>query len=142
MALRTAAAAKPLFIWTSASCAAPLAPVATATMPTAASRRRPAHAPSPLSMSDSFRGAAWPSANPQRDQRENFAPACSWIALTGHGRARRMLGNESAVNGSSHDVTELLQAWSAGDVSARDRLMPLVYRELRRRAAARLWRER
>ena len=53
-----------------------------------------------------------------------------------------MLGNESAVNGSSHDVTELLQAWSAGDVSARDRLMPLVYRELRRRAAARLWRER
>ena len=28
-------------------------------------------------------------------------------------------------------VTELLQAWSAGDRAALDRLMPLVYRELR-----------
>lgn len=43
---------------------------------------------------------------------------------------------------SSHDVTELLHAWSAGDVGARDRLVPLVYQELRRRAAAHLRRER
>jgi RNA polymerase sigma factor (TIGR02999 family) len=40
-----------------------------------------------------------------------------------------------------HDVTELLRAWSDGDSSARDRLMPLVYDELRRRAAAYLRRE-
>jgi RNA polymerase sigma factor (TIGR02999 family) len=40
-----------------------------------------------------------------------------------------------------HDVTELLRAWSDGDSGARDRLMPLVYDELRRRAAAYLRRE-
>ena len=43
---------------------------------------------------------------------------------------------------SSHEVTELLHAWSAGDAGARDRLVPLVYQELRRRAAAYLRRER
>jgi RNA polymerase sigma factor (TIGR02999 family) len=41
-----------------------------------------------------------------------------------------------------HDVTALLQAWSAGDANARDVLMPLVYQELRRQAAGRLRRER
>jgi RNA polymerase sigma factor (TIGR02999 family) len=40
-----------------------------------------------------------------------------------------------------HDVTEILRAWSDGDPGARDRLMPLVYDELRRRAAAYLRRE-
>lgn len=40
------------------------------------------------------------------------------------------------------DVTGLLKAWSAGDASARDALMPLVYQELRRRAAVHLRRER
>jgi RNA polymerase sigma factor (TIGR02999 family) len=40
------------------------------------------------------------------------------------------------------DVTELLRAWSGGDTSAGDRLIPLVYDELRRRAAAYLRRER
>src|SRR6185503_10519853 len=39
-------------------------------------------------------------------------------------------------------VTGLLRAWSRGDVQARDALMPLVYKELRRRAAAYLRRER
>jgi RNA polymerase sigma factor (TIGR02999 family) len=43
---------------------------------------------------------------------------------------------------SDHDVTELLQAWSGGEISARDRLMAVVYEELRHRAAARLRRER
>jgi len=40
------------------------------------------------------------------------------------------------------DVTTLLRAWSRGDLQARDRLMPLVYAELHRRAAAYLRRER
>ena len=40
------------------------------------------------------------------------------------------------------DVTELLQAWSGGDRNALDRLMPLVYHELRRRATAYLRGER
>jgi RNA polymerase sigma factor (TIGR02999 family) len=39
-------------------------------------------------------------------------------------------------------VTRLLQAWSEGDLAARDQLVPLVYDELRRRAAAYLRRER
>lgn len=48
----------------------------------------------------------------------------------------------TAVNASRHDVTALLQAWSAGDVAARDQVMAVVYQELRRRAAAQLRRER
>jgi RNA polymerase sigma factor (TIGR02999 family) len=40
------------------------------------------------------------------------------------------------------NVSELLRAWTRGDVQARDDLVPLVYRELRRRAAAYLRRER
>ena len=43
---------------------------------------------------------------------------------------------------SPGEVTVLLQAWSEGDVAARDRLMPYVYAELRRRAAGQLRRER
>ena len=39
-------------------------------------------------------------------------------------------------------VTELLRAWAAGDLRARDELVPLVYAELRRRAAAHLKGER
>jgi RNA polymerase sigma-70 factor (ECF subfamily) len=42
---------------------------------------------------------------------------------------------------SPEALTRLLQAWSLGDVSARDRLFPLVYAELRRRAAGYLRRE-
>lgn len=40
------------------------------------------------------------------------------------------------------DVTGLLQAWRYGDIDARDRLLTVVYQELRRRAAAHLRRER
>lgn len=39
-------------------------------------------------------------------------------------------------------ITDLLQAWSAGDTRARDELLPLVYDELRRRAAAHVRGER
>ena len=42
---------------------------------------------------------------------------------------------------SAGNVTALLRAWGDGDLAARDQLMPLVYKELRRRAAARLRRE-
>jgi RNA polymerase sigma factor (TIGR02999 family) len=40
------------------------------------------------------------------------------------------------------DITALLQAWRDGEIEARDRLVPVVYDELRRRAAAFLRRER
>ena len=39
------------------------------------------------------------------------------------------------------DVSGLLKAWGSGDLAARDRLIPLVYEELRRRARAYLRRE-
>jgi len=35
---------------------------------------------------------------------------------------------------STHDVTVLLQAWSRGDEEALQKLMPLVYRDLRQAA--------
>jgi RNA polymerase sigma-70 factor (ECF subfamily) len=42
---------------------------------------------------------------------------------------------------SPEALTTLLQAWSRGDVNARDQLFPLIYAELRRRAAGYLRRE-
>ena len=39
-------------------------------------------------------------------------------------------------------ATGLLRAWGRGDLQARDDLLPLVYGELRQRAAAYLRRER
>ena len=42
----------------------------------------------------------------------------------------------------SGPVSGLLRAWGRGDVEAREKLMPLVYEDLRRRAAAYLRRER
>ncbi len=43
---------------------------------------------------------------------------------------------------SSHEITQLLQAWSEGDQAALGRLIPLVYDELHRRAHAYMRRER
>ena len=43
---------------------------------------------------------------------------------------------------SAGEVTRLLKAWNEGDEAARDRLIPVVYQELRRRAAGHLRRER
>jgi hypothetical protein len=34
---------------------------------------------------------------------------------------------------SPHEVTVLLKAWSAGDESAREKLVPVVHRELHQR---------
>ena len=46
------------------------------------------------------------------------------------------------VNRAGVDVSALLQAWGQGHIEARDRVMEVVYQELRRRAAAYLRRER
>jgi RNA polymerase sigma factor (TIGR02999 family) len=43
---------------------------------------------------------------------------------------------------SSGDVTALLRAWGAGDPEAANRLVPVIYQHLRRRAAAYLRQER
>ena len=42
----------------------------------------------------------------------------------------------------THDVTQLLHEWGQGDQAALDRLMPLVYQELRRIAKRNMARER
>jgi len=44
--------------------------------------------------------------------------------------------------GTAGDVTEMLKGWRAGDKDALDRLIPIVYDELRRQAARYLRRER
>lgn len=59
--------------------------------------------------------------------------------MTAAGRA--VLHSGMALPGPE-EITLLLRAWSAGDPGARDRLMPVVYDELRRRAARFLRRER
>ena len=46
------------------------------------------------------------------------------------------------MDNSRHEVTELLRAWTTGDVEARDRALDLLYQELRQRAAVQLRRER
>ena len=46
------------------------------------------------------------------------------------------------VEASACDISRLLRAWSEGDEAAREQLLPLVYDELRRRAARYLRRER
>jgi RNA polymerase sigma-70 factor, ECF subfamily len=43
---------------------------------------------------------------------------------------------------ASHEVTQLLVAWSEGDQAALDRLVPLVYAELRRLATSYMRKER
>ena len=46
------------------------------------------------------------------------------------------------VNAPATSLTALLQAWGKGDLEARDRLLPIVYGELRRQAARQLRSER
>lgn len=64
------------------------------------------------------------------------------------GAERVRTSNRDALAGGGHGapqagvVTGLLRAWGQGDLEAREKLMPLVYEELRRRAAAYLRRER
>jgi RNA polymerase sigma factor (TIGR02999 family) len=51
-------------------------------------------------------------------------------------------GKDRNAQKTSNAVSGLLRAWSKGDARAREKLMPLVYEELRRQAAAYLRRER
>jgi len=51
-------------------------------------------------------------------------------------------GDWRMAGASAHQVTELLQAWSNGDQAALEKLVPLVYRELRRLAQRYVARDR
>ncbi len=57
-------------------------------------------------------------------------------------RARRGRRTDQPLTPRSGEITNLLRAWRLGDLVARDQVMPLVYAELRRRAAAYIRRER
>lgn len=46
------------------------------------------------------------------------------------------------MGGERHDITGILREWSGGNPDALERLLPLVYKELHRQAAAYLRRER
>jgi RNA polymerase sigma factor (TIGR02999 family) len=70
-----------------------------------------------------------------RTKRENIFIPFPRIRLAGEGR---QLVNDP----SPPDVTELLCRWSAGDADAPEKLMPLVYQELRGLARQYLQRER
>ncbi len=54
----------------------------------------------------------------------------------------RMVKDQSVAPGTPLEVTQLLQSWREGDADASERLMPLVYEELRRQARDYLRRER
>jgi RNA polymerase sigma factor (TIGR02999 family) len=75
-----------------------------------------------------------------REGERNVLTGCFALVLTAPGEARQDGG--SVAKSDARDVTTLLYAWREGDVEARDRLMLVVYQELRRRAAAYLRRER
>jgi hypothetical protein len=45
------------------------------------------------------------------------------------------MNGRSVASETQTEATEILQEWSADDEGAHARLMPLVYQELRRRAA-------
>jgi RNA polymerase sigma-70 factor (ECF subfamily) len=51
-------------------------------------------------------------------------------------------GVETAGEPPARDVTQLLRAWSEGDQQALEKLTPLVYRELHRRAHRQMAQER
>jgi RNA polymerase sigma factor (TIGR02999 family) len=51
------------------------------------------------------------------------------------------MASDSTTDSRVHEVTELLRSWRQGDAAALDRLIPLVYGELRRVARSHLRRE-
>jgi RNA polymerase sigma factor (TIGR02999 family) len=57
------------------------------------------------------------------------------VGLTGRRRTAK-IARTDVQPGPAAEVTALLHAWSEGDLEARERLMPIVYADLRRRAAA------
>ena len=61
---------------------------------------------------------------------------------SGRDRERSNTGKQHSDPAESQEITALLAAWNEGNLAARDRLIPLVYDELRRRADAFLRRER
>jgi RNA polymerase sigma-70 factor, ECF subfamily len=63
-------------------------------------------------------------------------------SLDSKGRGAQDPPHRGLLAESPHEVTALLHAWNDGNVAARDRLLTLIYQELRRRAAAHLRRER
>jgi RNA polymerase sigma factor (TIGR02999 family) len=73
--------------------------------------------------------------------RESRVNCVMSVKDTSTARSRKR-SEESQTDHAPGELTALLRAWSRGDLHARDELLPLVYQDLRRRAAAYLRRER
>ena len=73
--------------------------------------------------------------------RENRVNCVMSAKDTSRARSQKPF-EESPTHEGPGELTALLRAWGRGDLHARDELLPLVYEELRRRAAAYLRRER
>src|SRR5436190_891969 len=80
----------------------------------------------PRTLRPAFRGSVRARGRPQARYGRTTGPMCP------ASRARLLAGQ----------ITGLLRAWGDGDAAAGERLMPLIYEELRRRAAGHLRRER
>ena len=70
-------------------------------------------------------------------KRKRAGETCHWIGKIFSRVCGRIIGTPMDET-SPQPVTELLQAWSAGDEKALDRLVPLVYGELRQLAQRRM----
>jgi RNA polymerase sigma factor (TIGR02999 family) len=64
------------------------------------------------------------------------------MSASGTPKAKSSPVDERPARPRADDPSVLLRAWGRGDLHARDELLPLVYEELRRRAAAYMRRER
>jgi RNA polymerase sigma factor (TIGR02999 family) len=62
--------------------------------------------------------------------------------VRGFGGGLRVWRYHHGMTGPRSEVTQLLQQWSDGRQDALDRLLPLIYAELRRLASSYLWHER
>jgi hypothetical protein len=78
-----------------------------------------------------------------RGGKSTIAPSAGRALLDGGKRPSYLCLKETVPPPpADHAVTALLQAWGAGDLGARDHLIPLVYGEPRRRAPHDLRHER
>ena len=78
------------------------------------------------------------------DEPETTGPAhfLSWVDSVPGSAENRCTSFPGHVSDTPSDLTELLRAAGAGEPGALDRLVPLIYAELRRMASAELRRER
>jgi RNA polymerase sigma-70 factor (ECF subfamily) len=74
----------------------------------------------------------------QRRLAESFRSSLSTNPVAPPAGSCILLAEDQQLRMTDNDITAILQQWAAGDASALDQLMPLVYNDLRRLARSRL----